>query len=174
MELLTAIRLIEAGIDQNTEPQVWCDLGAGQGLFTRALGTRLPADSVIYAVDKDASSLNKIFVEGDIKLHKVNEDFTSWNQEHPLMNGVLMANALHFVPDRLTFVHRLLKKMKVDGRLLLVEYDLEKPNPWVPFPLSKSALKIFSSQAGFSSVTFLGEVPSVYNRSVIYAALLKR
>jgi hypothetical protein len=118
--------------------------------------------------------LNKISIEGSIKLHKVNADFTSWDQEHPLMDGVLMANALHFVPDKVTFVRSLRQKMKVSGKLLLVEYDLEKSNPWVPFPLSKSALKIFSRDAGFTSVTFLAEVPSVYNRSVIYAAVLTR
>jgi hypothetical protein len=174
MELFTAVRLIESGIEKNAGAQVWCDLGAGQGLFTRALSTLLPEDSVIYAVDKDAASLNKTAVDGNTKLHKVNANFISWDHEHPLMNGVLMANALHFVPDRLIFVQRLLKKMTPDGRLLLVEYDLEKPNPWVPFPLSKSALKVFSGQAGFTTVTFLDEVPSVYNQSVIYSAVLRR
>jgi trans-aconitate methyltransferase len=174
MELSTAIRLIEAGVNKNTQPQTWADLGAGQGLFTRALSRQLSAKSVIYAIDTDAHALKGISIEPDIALHKVNADFISFLDDSPRMNGFLMANALHFVSDRLTFGKSLIKRMLPGGRLLLVEYDMDKPSQWVPFPLSKSALSGFSDQVGFASVTFLDEVPSVYNSSMIYSAVLKR
>lgn len=174
MELSTATALLSKGVNTTKPAQVWCDLGAGQGLFTRALSALLPDSSTIYAVDKDSKSLNKISVEDHVKLHKVNADFTLWNDTVPLLDGVLMANALHFVADKNRLVKALLRKMKPDGVFLLVEYDLHTANAWVPYPIHKDLLKNFAVEAGFTSVSFLHEVPSVYNQSTIYSAILHR
>jgi trans-aconitate methyltransferase len=174
MELSTATALLSKGVNTTKPAQVWCDLGAGEGLFTRALSVLLPDTSTIYAIDKDPKSLNKISVESHVKLHKVNADFTLWNDTVPLLDGILMANALHFVEDKNHLVKTLLTKMKPDGVLLLIEYDLQTANAWVPYPIRKDLLKKFAVEAGFTSVSFLHEVPSVYNRSMIYSAILYR
>ena len=76
MELSTAIALIRKGIrNESIEPQVWADLGAGSGLFSRALATLLPPASKIYAVDRDQASLNEIdWPYPDKTLIRVNAD----------------------------------------------------------------------------------------------------
>jgi trans-aconitate methyltransferase len=174
MELSTATALLSRGVNTTKSGQVWCDLGAGQGLFTRALSALLPDNSTIYAVDKDAKALNRIFVDDHVILHKVNADFTLWSDAGPLFDGILMANALHFVADKNHLVKALLSKMKPDGVFLLIEYDLRTANAWVPYPIHKDLLEKFAAEAGFTSVSFLHEVPSVYNRSTIYSAILHR
>ena len=110
MELSNAIKLIEAGVNK-TQPGTWADLGAGAGLFTRALATLLPKGSTIYAVDANKSALEKIKATDGIELIKINADFEHLTEakistasdvrDNPRdLNGILMANSLHFVKDK--------------------------------------------------------------------------
>jgi len=69
-------------------------------------------------------------------------------------------NSLHFVKDKarvLTLVHRMLKS---SGRLLLVEYDADKRNHWVPYPLSFETWRALADTNGFSGTRKLASVPS--------------
>ncbi|WP_339814654.1 class I SAM-dependent methyltransferase [uncultured Imperialibacter sp.] len=56
MELSTAIKLIENGVSNAGDAQSWLDLGAGNGLFTRALAAVLPSGSVVTAIEKAVHS----------------------------------------------------------------------------------------------------------------------
>jgi hypothetical protein len=71
----------------------------------------------------------------------------------------------------------LLQKIKLtlrpNGRLIIVEYNTDKPNPWVPYPLSFLSLKKLTQAAGFDSTTKLDEEPSLFNRSTIYSAVMQ-
>ena len=60
MELENAIQLITKGVESNGQPQVWADLGAGSGLFSRALSSILPDKSIIHAVDKNYKTAQQI------------------------------------------------------------------------------------------------------------------
>ena len=59
MQLSEAIELIQKINIPGNKPQVWADLGCGDGLFTRALATLLPEGSIIHAVDKVNTLSNK-------------------------------------------------------------------------------------------------------------------
>jgi hypothetical protein len=99
-------------------------------------------------------------------------DFSS--SEIPLKNldGVVLANALHFVGPKKLFLKQLKKMLKSSGRVIIVEYDMNKPNEWVPYPVSFADLEKLAQEAGFGATVRLGETPSVYNRANIYAALV--
>ena len=153
-------------------PQTWADLGAGNGLFTRALASLLEPGSTISAVDKSLSSLNEIQRGGPVEIKIIHKDFVT--QEiggHPF-EGVVMANSIHFVRDKPPLFAKLKRNLKPHGRLILVEYDLEKPSRWVPFPLSYDALVKFSTREGLRSVRKIGTVQSQLNPAAIYSALL--
>jgi SAM-dependent methyltransferase len=170
MDLSVAIKLIEKGIDNNSY-QVWADLGAGNGLFTQALATILHDKSTLYAIDKDEQALaafNKL--SGTVTLHKIVGNFIDDPLPLPPLDGVLLANALHFVKHKINFAERLKKILKPAGRIILVEYDLETANQWVPYPISYLQLKSLSAAAGFTSVTRLAETPSRYSNHMLYAA----
>src|SRR6185436_10163725 len=99
MELITAIYLIGGAVPQGTAPLTWADLGAGDGFFTHALSTRLPPGSHIHALDRDAAVLKQIKVHHGVTLTTRPLDFVKQPLDLPPLDGILMANALHYVND---------------------------------------------------------------------------
>ncbi len=154
----------------------WADLGAGSGAFTLALRELLGRQAEIYAVDRDRTRLDELgrahrarFGEAE-RLHIIRADFASSLPDVPRLDGVLMANSLHFFKDKqriLSAVHTLLKP---DGRLLLVEYNVDRGNPWVPYPVSFSTFKSLAPEAGFSEPRLLATRPSSFLREFYSAA----
>jgi ubiquinone/menaquinone biosynthesis C-methylase UbiE len=172
MEPSTATHLLERAIVKSSEPQRWADLGAGDGFFTRALASVIPKDSSVLAVDKNASSLKSIQdTFGQIKVETRHADFTSltWG-EH--FDGILMANALHYVGNQTEFLTKLKVKLSYSGRLVIVEYERRQVNPWVPYPIPLGKLQEIGAAAGFSSVEKLEETTSSYDNAMIYSACL--
>jgi ubiquinone/menaquinone biosynthesis C-methylase UbiE len=175
MELQVAIGLLKNGIETTSHPQRWADLGAGQGLFTVALSQTLTEGSTIVAVDKDVSALGQINIEKKgINLLTVHGDFTRTQLGQGKFDGILMANSLHFVHDKIGFINAIRTSLKPDGRILLIEYDMIHSNTWVPWPISFEEMKKLANQTGFMSLRKLGSYPSVYNRADIYSAVLSK
>jgi trans-aconitate methyltransferase len=174
MELSVAIGLIEQGVDKTFTPQVWVDLGAGRGLFTRALADILPGGSTVYAIDKSATALKEIeLLSSTVTLKKVQTDFVREEFVPEPPDGILMANALHFVENKIAFIKKIRKKLQPSGRLIIVEYDLPAANAWVPYPVHFAALEKLAKDTGFTNTLKLSETPSLYNRANIYSALLR-
>ena len=120
MELSAAIHLIKKGIQESNEPQRWADLGAGDGLFTRALGSVLPVNSTIVAIDQNASSLKSIdwnFKSVSLQIISGNFVSISWGEG---FDGILMANALHYVNAQVNFLSKLKTKVSQTGRLVII------------------------------------------------------
>jgi ubiquinone/menaquinone biosynthesis C-methylase UbiE len=154
---------------------VWADLGSGNGAFTLALRELVGMDATIYAVDKDRRALGELE-----KLHRdrfglshnlitLSQDF-SHLRDVPVLDGVVMANSLHFFKDKekiLRHVHGLLKP---NGVLLLVEYNVDSGNMWVPHPLSFETYQSLAPRAGFSEPRLLAKAPSRFLREFYSAA----
>lgn len=168
MKLETAVSLIEKAVAHSEKPQHWMDLGAGTGLFTTALSSLLPLESSILAIDKDEKALKAIKVSTGITLRVQVLDFTAIASSEKF-DGILMANALHYVSDSLAFLKHL---RSISRRLIIVEYERTTPNRWVPYPTDFEKLRSLGRDAGFSSVVQLKEVPSVYDSVSIYSAVL--
>jgi SAM-dependent methyltransferase len=173
MELSAAIDLIQNGYLQDKAPSYWIDLGCGNGLFTKALGSLLSPGSIVYAVDKNPQALGLLpQTVGNIQVQKIATDFVYETLHLPPMDGILMANSLHYVSDRLSFLSKARHWLKEDGCFLLVEYDTDLANPWIPYPIPYDSLGRLFSPLGYRTIKKLAELPSVYNRAPIYAALL--
>lgn len=144
---------------------VWADLGAGSGAFTLALRELIGADAVIHAVDKDSAALNELDHAHDARfsstlnlfLHP--KDF-SLPLTLPPLDGVLMANSLHFFRDRKKILRHISSFLKPGGILLLVEYNVDFGNPWVPYPLSFDTFCKLAPSTGFGLPRLLGKAPS--------------
>src|SRR5262245_11726388 len=108
-------------------PEVWADLGCGDGTFTVALASLLPAGSTIHAIDRDGGALARVpSRHGDVAIVTRAGDFTRGPLEFgPLLDGVLMANSLHYVRDQAAFL-RGLEGLLRRRRFLLVEYDITR------------------------------------------------
>lgn len=164
MELSTAIELIRSDEFDKSSIATWADLGCGSGLFTNALLSYLHPKSTIYAIDRYPVKIN----HPSIVLKQM--DFVTADLELPPLDGILMANSLHFVKDKRSFLRKVKAALKPNGALLLVEYDTDTANHWVPFPASFSSLKRLLLESGFKNVHRLQEQPSIYGKANLYAA----
>ena len=84
-----------------------------------------------------------------------------------------MANSLHFQRDKLPVLQLVRDYLKAGGRLLLVEYNADRGNPWVPHPLSFPTFATLAQQAGFSKPRLLEIVPSRFLREIYSAEAIK-
>ncbi|RRB04028.1 class I SAM-dependent methyltransferase [Larkinella rosea] len=172
MELSEAIQLIQSHSQHQSEPSVWADLGCGSGLFTYALAHYLPKESRIYALDQNNPLKPEIRPNG-VEVVPRQQDFVRDDLELPALDGILMANALHYVADKPGFLRKLSNYLKPGGRFLIVEYDTDQPVPtWVPYPVSFRSLTQLFKTVGYGSVEKLGERPSRYGSGNMYAALI--
>ena len=152
-----------------TRPETWADLGCGDGTFTIALAGLLPGGSVIHAVDLDAAALGAIPRHcRDVTIVTHAGDFTRFPWPFEAPDGVMLANALHYVADQAAFVRRSAAAM-TRPRFVIVEYDTDDANPWIPYPLSRRSLVRLFDEAGFETVRKLGARRSLYRREPLYA-----
>ncbi len=175
MTLQERISLIRPGVDRGG---AWADLGAGDGAFTAALAALLQPGAVIHAVDRDRRALASLERDlaaaargrtGAPRISCMPGDFTG-ELTLPPLDGALVANALHFHADATGILTRILGWLKPGGVLIVVEYDIQRANPWVPHPLPWPRLSEAASRAGFDGARMLGTQPSAYHRSMYAAA----
>ncbi|KAA2240779.1 class I SAM-dependent methyltransferase [Chitinophaga agrisoli] len=174
MELKEAIALIKDGTIAPNGPVTWADLGCGSGLFTAALASMLADGSQLYAVDKQRVILNEApFPEG-VAVQPLQLDFVTNELPFQDLDGILMANSLHYVADQGGFIRQISRHMKENGRFIIVEYDTDAANRWVPYPLSYHKLLRLFHKEGFMDIQRLGERASVYGRANMYAVVVGR
>jgi SAM-dependent methyltransferase len=153
---------------------VWADLGCGTGAFALALADMLDPQSIVYAVDTDKSALAELrrqslarFPSQDIR--PTHADFTQ-PLDLPPLDGVVMANSLHFHKEKEPIVRAVRDLLKPDGRLILIEYNVDRGNPWVPFPVSFGKWAEIALRCGFGSTEKIAAKRSSFLRE-IYSAL---
>jgi len=156
----------------------FADLGAGSGAFTLALRELLGLSAAIYAVDRNRGRLGELerayrarFGSTD-NLHIISADFSKLLDLPPL-DGVLMANSLHFFRDKEKVLGHVGSFLQPGGALLLVEYNVDRGNPWVPHPLSFETFRKLAPRAGFSQPRLLAKHPSSFLRE-FYSAIAFR
>ena len=127
-------------------PGRWLELGAGHGEFTLALADLLGPGGSIVAQDRDQAALQR------------------------LGGRVRAANSLHFIGDPAPVLEAVRHRLRPAGRLLLVEYDADHGNRWVPFPISFAAWSRLAPAVGLKVPRQIGRVPSRF-LGAIYAAV---
>ena len=153
---------------------VWADLGSGEGAFTLALAELLGPGGQIHSVDTDASALRvqreamkERVPEVELTVHRA--DFTQ-TLDLPPLDGIVMANSLHFHRDQVAVVRHVVSFLKPGGRFIVVEYDAPRGNAWVPHPVSYKTWEGISAEAGLSRTHPLHRVRSRF-MNAIYSAL---
>lgn len=166
------VRLIRPGVESGGRH--WLELGAGQGAFTLALADILGPGGHILATDRDvrvlgmaAAAVHQRFPE--IELETRAFDFMDAIPYGPF-DGVLAANSLHYVADRDPTLRAIRYAIRPGGRLVVVEYDADRGNPWVPHPFSFERWRTEAVDAGYGEPRLLGRVPSRF-LGAIYAAV---
>ena len=154
---------------------IWADFGAGSGAFTLALRELVGPHANIYAVDKDQREFRELERSHREKfstsqnVHTVRADFSGALSLPPL-DGIVMANSLHFFKDKEKVLRHVRSFLKLNGMLLLVEYNVDSGNMWVPYPLSFETYRALAPRAGFSEPLLLGTAPSRFLKGFYSAA----
>jgi len=174
MEIKQAITFLDHPLVIPSGKTTWADLGCGSGLFTYALANLISHDSTIYAVDKNKIRLQEQHHHPSITIVPQQLDFISEDLPFQNLDGILMANSLHFVKDKMALIQKLALYINPNGLFLIVEYDTNTPNPWVPFPVSYVLLEKLFNEAGYKTVQKIHEAPSAYGRANIYSAVISK
>jgi ubiquinone/menaquinone biosynthesis C-methylase UbiE len=164
--------LIEGGVTEKGGR--WADLGAGEGAFTLALADLLGPGAHITAVDRDAGTMRNFSTQRypGVEIETRVADFT-----RPLdlsnLDGVVMANSLHFVRDKGPVLEAVRGMLRPGGKLIVVEYGTDRGNPWVPHPFTFERWQQMAAQAGFEKTRLLRTIPSRHIGSM-YSAVSER
>jgi len=167
------VNLLRGGIPNGGG--VWADFGSGSGAFTLALAELLGPTGEIHSIDKDRGALRE--QEWAMRdrfpgaaVHYRAADFSHPIPDLPPLDGLVMANALHFHRDKLAVVTLLKSYLRPGGRFIVVEYNVEGGNFAVPHPLSFTTWEELAGRAGFANTTLLATRPSRFLRE-IYSAV---
>ena len=174
------VALLRGGVPH--EAGAWADLGAGSGAFTLALADLLSAGSTITAVDRDGAALRELessfarFARGRQVVPALTIKRADFTNDLGLVGlaGVVMANSLHFVKDKPGVLARVRAALEDGARLLLVEYDTDRGNDWVPYPLSFATWRRTATASGFTEPVLLHTVPSRFLGRMYSAIALAR
>ena len=178
MDHADALSLIAPGLSVGVgEGQIWADLGAGSGVFARALSELLGPTGVVIAVDRDARVLQRICVPRPDLSRPVGGEIRRYHAdfrrplELPPLDGLLLANSLHFVARQEAVLRQLVSYVHPQGRVLLVEYDEQRASPWNPYPVPPGRFKKLAAAVGLQGVKELRRHPSQFGNRELYTAV---
>src|SRR5580765_371539 len=98
MQLRDAVELLDASGVGQLGPTTWADLGCGDGTFTLALAELLAPGSAIHAMDVDRAALRRMpSAQDHVRIATHVGDFTNASWPFDGLDGILMANSLHYV-----------------------------------------------------------------------------
>lgn len=170
------VNLLRGGVTQ--QGGRWADFGSGDGAFTLALRDLIGAEGEIFSIEKDKSRLDqqqrnfRTRFRGS-KSHFIHADFTR-PLDLPPLDGIVIANALHFFRDKEKILYLLRGYLESEGRLVLVEYNADAGNPWVPYPISFDSFVSLARRTGFAEPRLLATVPSRFLREIYSALAIKK
>ena len=168
------VALLRGGIDR--PGGVWADFGSGTGAFTLALADLIGPGGVIYSIERDRTalaqqerSLRERFPNSIV--HYRVADFTHPIRDSvPLLDGIVMANALHFHRNKEPILQLMKSYLRPQGHFILVEYNIEQGNSAVPYPLSYRQWEQLAQRSGFDRTRLLMTRPSRFLKE-IYSAV---
>ena len=153
----------------------WADIGAGEGAFTLALAALLGPGGRIVVVDRDERALERNAEAVRARFPAVVIDIVVADFQRPLtlppLDGLVAANSLHFVgrEQQVEVIAALAEHLVAGGRFVVVEYDADRGNPWVPHPFSYTSWQRLTKSAGLTGTRRIGRVPSRF-LNAIYSA----
>jgi ubiquinone/menaquinone biosynthesis C-methylase UbiE len=172
MDHTNHLDLLRNGIE---EPGgVWADIGAGAGAFTLALAELIGPEGEIYAIDKSGVALleNERAIHSKFATRRVRYVVANFSEplDLPLLDGIVIANALHFQRHQESVVRLLRGHLRPAGRMLVVEYNIAHGNFAVPHPVPFERWENLARKAGFGHTKLLATRPSRFLREIYSAA----
>ena len=144
----------------------WADFGAGQGAFTLALADCIGPEGWLLSIDRNGSAFGKLKGLVNRRHHAIRVDTLVADFTHlldlPALDGLVIANALHFIKEKDETVRLLSGYLKPGGRFIVVEYNTDRGNHWVPYPFSYPTWREVAEQNGLVGTKLLAKMPSSF------------
>ena len=158
---------------------VWAELGSGGGIFTLTLLEVAGPHITLYSVDRDAKALEKQRRAVEQRYPGASVTYLHADFTHrlplPPLDGILAANALHYVKfdEQPDVFKQIAAYLKPGGRLIVVEYESQRGNPWVPYPIDFDSFQYLAGEAGLHDIRRLALIPSSFMHAM-YSAVAFR
>jgi ubiquinone/menaquinone biosynthesis C-methylase UbiE len=104
----------------------------------------------------------------------IRADFDKDELQLEELDGILIANALHYVVDKAALITRLERMFSGEPCFIIIEYETDRRNPWVPYPIPFEKLKLLFVLLGYRSVLKINERQSAYRSGNMYCALIQK
>jgi len=177
MEKADRQSLLQKAIE--SRPSRWADFGSGNGAFTLTIAELGGPDVEIYSIEKNAWRLREqeeIFRHRtDLlsRMHFICADFLE-PLDIPPQDGIIFANSLHFVENKVALLRKAARYLAPHGRLVVVEYDTAEPSVFVPYPLPFAELDpLIRATGNFTDPQPIGIAPAKYFNGA-YSALMTK
>ena len=167
MEVADAAVLIAAAVPAHGK--VWADLGAGDGIFSRALVSLLGSGVQVHAVDREPGVVRLARSNGIVPLHA---DFRK-PLTLPELDGALFANSMHFVDadSQAAVLRAVALHVRPNGVIVVVEYEDRAASRSVPAPISFTRLVTLAREASLGAPRIVGTRRSAFG-GTMYAACM--
>ena len=144
----------------------WADIGCGDGVFTHLLLEWLVPASTVIAVDQEPSALRRLLQAlppgQQARVQTLQADFTQpLNLPDPL-DGLLLANSLHFVRQPLPVLTALVNLLRPGGTAIIIEYNAAHGNWAVPHPFREETCLQLMANAGLHHAQIVNRAPSSF------------
>ena len=137
-------------------PATWADIGAGDGAFTLALADLLGPGGADRGrrprrrrpARRTPRPMAARFPATTLRDPRRATSPGRWTC--PPLDGLVAANSLHFVPRgrQVDVIRGLAAHLRPGGAFVVVEYDADRGNPWVPHPFSAASWERLAADAG--------------------------
>lgn len=165
------VALIRGGIPDTGG--IWADFGSGTGAFTLALAECIGPTGQIYSIDQKRESLRQqeVVMNGRFphnQLTYITADYTQ-PLDLPPLDGIIIANALHFQRRKDGIIQLLYSYLRPGGQLILVEYNVDRGNLWVPHPFTYKVWETMTKRNGFVNTRLLATRTSSFLHEIYTA-----
>jgi SAM-dependent methyltransferase len=171
-----ALALLRAAVPA-ADGAVWADLGAGTGVFTRALAALVGPGGHVYAVDVDDAALAVVRAWAAAARPAPAITVMRADLSRPLvlppLDGAVMANVLHFLRDAEAVLAGVAAHLRPVGRLVLIEYEGRRPSRWVPYPVSAVRFRELAAAVGLTPPEVVATRPSAFGGELYVAVAVR-
>lgn len=155
----------------------WADIGCGDGVFTRLLLEWLTPASTVLAIDQDPGALRRLLqalpAGQQARVQSLQADFTQPLALPDPLDGLLLANSLHFVGNKLPLLTALVNLLRPGGTAIIIEYNAARGNWAVPHPFRDETCLQLMKDAGLHRAQIVNREPSSF-LGEIYTAVGER
>ena len=171
------VELLKKAVPENSGG-VWADIGSGDGAFTLALRDLAGPEVEIFSVERDRGRLESQKRNFQHEFPGTSIHFMRTGVEDililPPLDGLIMANSLHYFEHKEQILNKILRWVKSNGKFILVEYNSDQSNSWVPFPISFRTFEDFAPHVGLSEPRLISSVSSIFMQEIYSALTIKR